>query len=1819
MALHKYTLYYCLILAFCFSGCSRTKSGTTQTEISKYIYGYTSGTITSDAHIYIYLDKTPDKSFPAGEPLPANILKISPSIDGQLFLKDERILEFIPHQRFTNGQVYRFKLHLGALLDVPNDYNYFDFSVKVVDLQISFTPGNFTTTSSNDTLNYKASLYTSDYMEPQEIEKQVTARTGNQSLPIKWSHSENSHHFTIYDISKTEHPQILTLHFGNKVIHQEEFQENIPGKQQFSVLNIQLNDNNRQSMRIDLSENVDPSQHLEGLITIKGIPDIRYKTDANSVFLFYTIKEDAESVEVTVHKGIRSTEGKILEEPYTQIVYLPSSDPAVRFIGEGIIIPSEGKVLVPFSAVALKAVDVQIIKVFDQNMNFFLQQNSYEGTGDLIRTARPVFREKIELNPEGAPINLNHWNDFTLNLSDLVKLEKGVIYRIEIRFRKSYTTLGCASEGQDDTQYYNQDWDGNDYYYSTYYYNNDYHWSERDNPCTNSYYTGDRFISKNVINTSLGIIAKRGVNNQYFVAVNNIATAAPVANCMISLYDYQNQKIDSVQTDKNGFAYLKTDMKAFIIQARKGQDKAWLKISDANSLSLSNFDVSGQDVQSGLKGFIYGERGVWRPGDDLYLSFILEDKQHVLPDGHPVIARLIDPKGNTTATRKSFTGNIPIYTFRFSTEEDAPTGYWKCVVQVGGNHFTKTLRIETIKPNRLSINMIFPNDEIVGKGIKNDIVKVKTRWLNGASTPDRKAITEVKLNKGQYTFKNYPSYTFNSLTDDFQPYSATLFDGNTNSEGDFSFNLDKIKTENAPGVLNATFTTRVFEESGDFSISSYTTHYSPYTRYAGIRLPDSEDGWYPTAENVKLSGILVSPLGQKAAVNTRVEIQVYQIDWRWWWDAENNNYSYIQRSYNNRLVDKTIQSKEGKFEFNLNIQHYGRYYIQATDKESGHTSGIIAYFGSWAENSDNEAATTLNITTDKKNYKAGEKVQLTIPSSQGSVAIVSLENGTTFRDIRRIETTRNTTRFEFEATPAMCPNIYVFVTLIQPQQDRDNDRPVRLYGVVNINIEDAALHLYPEIKMKPDLRPGEEFTVTVTEKEHRAMDYTLAVVDEGLLSLTSFRTPQPFPAFYAREALGVKTWDFYDYIFGAYGARLEKAFAVGGDEVLKPEQDEKTNRFKPVVLFEGPFSLKKGETRTHKLRMPEYIGEVRAMVVAATSDGKYGSASATAQVNKPLMLSVALPRLFTPGDIMEIPVTVFAMNNSIQNAEIQISTDDKLEIIGKNTQTVTFREPGEKLAWFKLRVKQTTGNSVLTFTAQSGKETSSVKENVQIRIPNPRITHISSETLKPGKKVHLSAKVEGAEPLSILEISTIPPLNLGERLQDLITYPHGCAEQIVSAAFPQISLGTLMDLTPKQKTDIETNVKTVINRLSLYQTSDGGFAYWPGSPYVSEWISTYAAHFLISASRKGYTVPAQLLQKDLNYLQSYANSYRINNYYDEIGQGYRLYVLALAGKPNLPAMNRMKERKLQNATAQWLLASAYALCNHPDIARKLIQNASREVSPYRQTGGSFGSDIRDKAIILQSMIYLDMQTEAYQMLEQISAALSSNSWLSTQTTAFALLAATEYVEKFVGDTDGLKAEIQIQDKTINLQTNKTFRQEQLPIQNEESTVQVQNTGTNTLYVRLISSSAPFQVVTDQIMSGLSMNVHYYNDKGQPVNIDNLMQGTDVTAKITIRNTGITGTYYNLALTYLLPSGFEIINDRLTGNTKAFREADYVNIRDDGYNIYFNLNQNQTKTFEFRFNAAFAGDYLRPAIQCSAMYDDRIQAVLPGGRTMIRQE
>ena len=260
----------------------------------------------------------------------------------------------------------------------------------------------------------------------------------------------------------------------------------------------------------------------------------------------------------------------------------------------------------------------------------------------------------------------------------------------------------------------------------------------------------------------------------------------------------------------------------------------------------------------------------------------------------------------------------------------------------------------------------------------------------------------------------------------------------------------------------------------------------------------------------------------------------------------------------------------------------------------------------------------------------------------------------------------------------------------------------------------------PEIDLPKTLEPESKFTVKVSEKNKKAMTYTLAIVEEGLLDLTRFKTPDPHEHFYAREALGVKTWDVFDDVIGAYSGSIEQIFAIGGDGSLDKGKNKKANRFKPVVTYLGPFYLESGSTKFHDITLPNYIGSVRAMVVASDVENEaYGYAEQTAAVKKPLMVLASVPRKLSPGEQVIVPVTVFAMENSIKNVNLSIKTSEGVKVNGSKSSNLTFTSPDEKMAYFTLDVSKALPKNTIEITASSGREKSSYKVEFEVYNPNP--------------------------------------------------------------------------------------------------------------------------------------------------------------------------------------------------------------------------------------------------------------------------------------------------------------------------------------------------------------------------------------------------------------------------------------------------------------------------------------------------------------------
>jgi uncharacterized protein YfaS (alpha-2-macroglobulin family) len=765
-----------------------------------------------------------------------------------------------------------------------------------------------------------------------------------------------------------------------------------------------------------------------------------------------------------------------------------------------------------------------------------------------------------------------------------------------------------------------------------------------------------------------------------------------------------------------------------------------------------------------------------------------------------------------------------------------------------------------------------------------------------------------------------------------------------------------------------------------------------------------------------------------------------------------------------------------------------------------------------------------------------------------------------------------------------------------------------LYGVIPIIVEDPQTHLEPVITMPDVLEPGKEVTITVSEKTKRKMTYTVAVVDEGLLDLTRFKTPDAWNRFYAREALGVKTWDIFDHVMGAFGSRIERLLALGGDMEATKEDDAKANRFKPVVKFLGPFTLD-GGSQKHTFVMPQYIGSVKTMVVAGY-EGAYGLADKATPVRKPLMVLATLPRVLGPEEKLKLPVTLFAMEKNVKNVKVEVRASGPLQL-GSTSQSVTMNE-ADMTVEFDLTVKSAIGIGKIEVTATSGNYKATDVIEIDVRNPNPVVSQVEESVLDAGKTWSTTVTPVGmtGTNTATLEVSSIPPINLGDRLRYLMQYPYGCIEQTTSSVFPQLYLDQVKALTDPEKTVIQRNVKAGIERLKLFVNRDGGFSYWPGKEGSDSWGSTYAGHFLLEAEAKGYVVPRDIMKRWKKYQRDRAQDWRRNHEYysSELMQAYRLYTLALAGDPELGAMNRLREQNNLPVSAAWMLAAAYAKAGQPEAAKKLIAGKPTKVTNYQELSYSYGSDERDVAIILETLILLNERAKAFEILKEVSASLSSSSWMSTQSVAWSL----KSVAAFVGaeKRGELKFVYTYKGKDVAASTDLPVAQLTLQVDGVPSgALKVTSQSKGALFVRLIKTGAPARGSEEEAESNLNLSVSYTDTDGNALDPSRLEQGTEFIASVTVTNPSVRGSYQNMAINQMFPSGWEINNLRLDEAESRLKgdRPTYQDIRDDRVYTYFDIVAGQKKTFKVLLTASYSGSYYLPAVSCEAMYDHTIYA------------
>jgi len=1449
--------------------------------------------------------------------------------------------------------------------------------------------------------------------------------------------------------------------------------------------------------------------------------------------------------------------------------------PSIRLLSHGSVLPSTGKMDLLFSSYGYVQARFRVRKIYTSNILQFMQFDTYEAKYNLFKVARVVADTTVLLGTTDAP-HLREVRNYAISLDELIKPEPGAIYHVEIR--------GLEPLEEEDF------WDSDTYFgdYDTY--------DER-----NTY----------LVASDVALIAKSAANRIQVYACD-ILSGQPLKGVRVKLYDSVLQEIGKGTTDKDGSVSFPAGDGCYIM-ANSDKGAAYLALKYEKSLSTSNFDVSGASRDGNLKAHIFGERGVWRPGDTIHVTVVTMAEGEDIPAGHPIVAELRNPDGQVTSTLTLKNDGNHIFHFPFSTEADAPTGRWRVNVKIGAQSFSKTLRIETVKPNKLDVSLAFEDKLLVPKSSCVGVLTVK--WLYGAPGSGLKVNGDVELTNARTSFKGYEAYDFKDDSRAFTSQSRYYSDMRTDENGQVSLstNMD-LRGEGVPGMLDVTFMMRAFEPSGEFSTGVSTYKMSPFDAYVGVKVEKDRTGWgeeyLKAGKSHKFDVVTVGPDGAPVTVSD-LHVEVFHVDWSWWWNSSSQIASYMSGSSKERLFDKHIATRSGvgSFSYDWADAPEGLYFIRVADEAGGHASSMLCeVYENYAGKGENStAASELSIKANKDKYNVGETAKLVIPSAKGSRALVSLEKGGRILSSEWVACSEGETEIKIPVNSSMLPNVYAFVTLVQPHEGTLNDAPIRMYGVCNINVEDEASHLQPVLDIPAEVKPESEISFKVKEKNGKAMSYIVALVDEGLLGLTGFKTPDAWNAFYAKEALRVRTWDLYDDVIGAYGGKIEQLFAIGGDDEaaegsMKPQNAQ---RFKPVVSYLGPYTLKAGKTATLKAEVPQYIGSLRAMVIA-TDGSAQGSCDRNVAVTKPVMVQASLPRTMNIGETIRVPVTVLTMKDGVGDVKVGIKASELVEISGPDKQTVNCAKAGSELCYFELKVKDVTGIAKVSVTAEGAGDKSAHDIEIDVLNPNPEVTRSTTVLLAAGESKTVDVELFGTPGTNSaeLELSTIPAIDLGARLKYLIQYPYGCVEQTVSSVFPQLYLDKVMSCDEKIRTRSRINIEAAIRRLQNYRRSDGSLSYWPGQNSSSLFGSAYALHFLKEAEDQGYAVPVELKKELIAWLGRAVSDSK----QEYTARAYGVYALAAAGKPQRSAMNLLREKvKKMPAGASWLLAAAYAVDGKKNVAREIAAPLQYEDKYYE----SYGSSDRNRAVALKTMLLIDRKEDAFRLASDIAGRLNDkNVWMSTQSTAWSLYAVCDYARANAG---GVKAAWTVAGKTQKVDGGKCIESASMPVEKDAKklSLKIDNSGSGNLYAVASVTGIPAASEEKAISNRLKLTVAYQDENNNSIKVDTLSRGRIIYAVVTVTNPGASAVR-DLALNHKFPSGWEIQNDRLYSQSVSYPSGvSYQDIRDDRVYSFFDLGAGSSVVIKTKLVATYPGRFYLPAVSCSAMYDASVSALVPG--------
>jgi alpha-2-macroglobulin len=1068
------TLTACL-LAGCSASSDPPDASRQQAQWGQYIAGHTAGLVSRNSKIRVLFVNAMVAKDAIGTSA-NHLLEIFPPVPFSSTFVSEREILITPGQPLSPGASYRVRVRTNKLAALPEKLDIYEFGFNVIQPDFEVKLSGLSATSGNRAeMALHGTLTTADFEDIDQVEKMVSAKLAAKEQKITWQHASDGrrHDFDIDHIGRYSRDATLIVSWNGSPIGVDRSGEEavqVPASSAFKVTQVAAVTEAPQHIVIPFSDVLETHQNLSGMITTdQGRGKVRVEGNLLHV---YPAKRFTGEVSLTVDSRIKNARGERLGQSVQQIIRFEARRPQVRFAEKRQVLPDNAVLSIPFEAVNVNSVQVTAYRVSDDNVGRFLQASRPESEQDLGRLGRFLWRKTVPV----PSLHADAWSRYELDAAQLLKDNPGGLFRITLSINRANSAYACTSaDNHTSTRIANRE-DRNrkdqpslDYAEEL---NDTEHdqstWADRANPCKDAYYKFANGVreSGTFLVSDIGLLVQRDQRGKVHAVATSVKTAEPLSGATLKLYNSEGQAVATAVTDSDGFAELEPSSVPFYLDAEHNGQKGYLKLNTAAALSVSRFEIASEKPEGGIKAVIYSERAVWRPGEDIHLTFMLQDKDGVLPPNQPITLHFYNPQNQLI---QSVTNARPIggfYTFKLTTARDAPAGSWTARAKLGSSTFATTVKVETVVPDRLKLELDLGKDALYEERVPLG-AQVNAKWLHGAMAAGLKADVAVRLQSIPTRFGSSTDFVFDDPLRQFKGERQMLFEGRLDDQGQARFERELRTRDPAPGALAAEFTTRVFEESGAFSSSHTNVPFYPYPHFVGIHMPKGgRPGAVLFTDTTHTIAIATFDAHGKLVSLPRVQVTMYKLESKWRAEKSDDMLAQLAKGeHSTPLKQEEIATTNGQgtFEFEVKYPEWGRYLLRACDSEGGHCSGAVfdMDWPGWAQQAREAGGSgvggELSVTSEKHAYKVGETALIQLPSTARGRALITVENGNQVLTKQWVEVSNDHTRFELPVSSSMAPLVYVSVTLIHPGEGKDNERPLRLYGSIPLRVDDAVV------------------------------------------------------------------------------------------------------------------------------------------------------------------------------------------------------------------------------------------------------------------------------------------------------------------------------------------------------------------------------------------------------------------------------------------------------------------------------------------------------------------------------------------------------------------------------------------------------------------------------------------------------------------------------------------------------------------------------------------------------------------------------------------